>query len=463
MFMENWNFLIPSGRLFIDFAIIGGLFLVAMVVRRYIPFLHRYLVPVNIIAGVLGMLIGGSGLELVDLDPNRMGVYVYHLLALTFIAVSLGTGKRKLARTSTITGFILVATYVGQAIIGIALALLIKWLIMPDLFAGFGMMLPLGYGMGPGIAFSISRSWEPFGFTNGGIAGLTIANLGFVWAYIGGVILMRRGIAKGESTHFANGLTLSDALKTGYIAPEQQPEAGKQTSPVEVIEALTVHFGIIGLVYLFTIWTCTGLEKVLLSIGAEREVGTLWSFHFLLGSMVAIATRKLLNLIGLSKWLDEGLLHRTANLFVDYMLAASLIAISLQVALDYWIPLTIIGIAGGVFTVWILKILVYKLFSENRFERFLAFFANSTGTIQSGLVLLRVVDPEYKSGAADDLVYGSSVALLLGFPLLVLINIPVHNYNSSLEGYLVVLGALTVYLAALVGYAWLRLRNRNGE
>jgi ESS family glutamate:Na+ symporter len=390
-----------------------------------------------------------------------MGVYVYHLLALTFIAVSLGTGKRKLARTSAITGVVLVGTYVGQAIIGIILALMLKEFFMPDLFAGFGMLLPLGYGMGPGIAFSISRSWEAFGFTNGGVAGITLANLGFVWAYVGGVWLMRRGINRGAVEHMQAGAALPEPLKTGYLPPESQPEAGKQTAPVEVVESMTIHFGVIGLVYLLTIWLCVALEKVLVSIGAQQEVSTLWSFHFLVSSMVALSFRKLLNLTGLARWLDEGLLHRAANLFVDYMLAASLMAISLQVALDYWVPLLVIGTAGGFFTIWAIKLFVKHLFRDHIFERFLAFYGNSTGTIQSGLVLLRVVDPEYKSGAADDLVYGSSVALGLGLPLLILINMPVHRFNNEIGGYFWVLGALCVYLALLLAWVWLRLRPRD--
>lgn len=460
--MDNWNFLIPSGRLFIDFAIIGGLFLFSMAIRARVKILQDYLVPVNLVAGALGLAIGNGGLGLVNLDPDRMGVYVYHLLALTFIAVSLGAGERKVAKTSLITGFVLVMTYIAQAVLGIGLSFLIKYLFVPDLFLGFGMLLTLGFGMGPGIAFSISRNWEQYGFTDGGVAGLTMATIGFLWAYIGGVIIMRRGIRGNESSHFNDGLTISPALRSGYVEPEDQESAGKQTTPIEVVEALTIHFGVIGFVYLLTVWVCMGLEHVLSAIGAEKEISTLWSFHFLIGSMVAIAFRKAMNILNFSKWLDTGLLHRTSNLFVDFMIAASLAAISLQVAYRYWIPIVVISTAGGFLTWWILRKLVYGLFQHHKFERFLAFFGNSTGTIQSGLVLLRVVDPLYKTGSADDLVYGSSVALGLGFPLLILINLPVHQFNNSDFGYVVVTGLLILYFAVLGTMAYLRLRS-NGE
>lgn len=461
--MENWNFLIPSGRLFSDFAVIGGLFLLGMLVRRHLPLLKNNLVPVNIIAGTLGLFLGSNGVGFFQLDGDRMGVYVYHLLALTFIAVSLSTGNRKLGRGALVTGFVLIGTYVAQGIGGLALAFAIKYTVFPDLFLGFGLLLPLGFGMGPGIAFSISRNWEQFGFLDGGTAGLTLSSIGFLWAYIVGMWIMRKGIRDGRSQHISSESSIPDSLKSGFIPVEQRSSAGNLTTPTEVIETLTVHFGVIGLVYLLTIWTVTGLEWMFQFIGAQKEISTLWSFHFIISSVVAIAFRKIMNAFQLSDLLDNDILLRVANLFVDFMLAASLIAISLTVALYYWIPLLLISTAGGIITYFSCRYAANNWYEGGRFERFLAIFGNSTGTIQSGLVLLRVVDPDFKSGAADDLVYGSGVALGLGLPLLVLINAPVNFFDGKDYGYLIVMGALFVYWLFLFGVGrWKFLRNPNG-
>ena len=454
--MENWSFLIPSGRLFKDFASIGGLFLLAMIVRRYVPILQKYLVPANIIAGVLGLVFGPEILGIIEFDSDRMGVYVYHLLALTFIAVSLNTGKRKLGSSAIFTGLILVATYVVQAVVGIFLGLLIKYFFFEDLFPGFGMLLPLGFGMGPGITFSISKAWEAHGFVNGGVAGLTLSTVGYAWAYVGGVIMLRRGIKKGLSKNFTGEINDRTELKTGYLLQKDRNSAGLLTTPTEVIESLTIHFALVGLVYLLTIFVCQMLEILLISVGAENEVVTLWSFHFLIGSLCAIAVRKVIDFLGLDVYFNEDMMLRTANLFVDYMIAASIIAISVAVAYYYILPLTVIGLAGGIITYFMIHRLVNYFFKTNVFERFIAFYGNATGTIQSGLVLLRVIDPEFKSGAADDLVYGSGVALLLGFPLLILINMPVNYFENSVGGYIIVSLILTVYFFILVGLGFLR-------
>jgi ESS family glutamate:Na+ symporter len=46
-----------------------------------------------------------------------------------------------------------------------------------------------------------------------------------------------------------------------------------------------------------------------------------------------------------------------------------------------------------------------------------------TGTASTGVALLREKDPFFKTPAANDIVYGSSMAILLGFPLLLFVGL----------------------------------------
>jgi glutamate:Na+ symporter, ESS family len=73
-----------------------------------------------------------------------------------------------------------------------------------------------------------------------------------------------------------------------------------------------------------------------------------------------------------------------------------------------------------------------------------------TGTINSGLVLIRITDPEFETPAAEDLAYGGGIALFLGFPLLILLNLPIVFFNNSITGYWIALGAMIAYLLILL-------------
>src|SRR5690554_6246195 len=192
--MESWILDIPAGRFFLDFALLGMLLIVATIMRSRIPFLQKYLIPANLLAGILGLFIGANGLDWLDLTSERLGAYVYHLLALLFIALGLRAPKKKLGLSSIKFSFIFIAVYLVQAIAGLIIAFGLFYTLMPDLFVGIGFLPPLAFGMNPGIAYSIGGNWEQYGFESGGIVGLTFAAIGFIVAYVVGIWIVRRGI-----------------------------------------------------------------------------------------------------------------------------------------------------------------------------------------------------------------------------------------------------------------------------
>ena len=69
-----------------------------------------------------------------------------------------------------------------------------------------------------------------------------------------------------------------------------------------------------------------------------------------------------------------------------------------------------------------------------------------TGTISSGVLLLREIDPEFETPAAQNLLTGSSFAILMGAPMLLLIGLaPISPLMTF-----VTLGLLVVYLVPLL-------------
>jgi ESS family glutamate:Na+ symporter len=111
-------------------------------------------------------------------------------MAIGFIALTLKSRSRQTDPNNGKTGMLIVSTYLIQGLAGFAISLIMAAWFLPDLFPPIGLLLPLGYGQGPGQAFSIGSQWEAIGFESGGQIGLTIATLGFLWACIGGVILL---------------------------------------------------------------------------------------------------------------------------------------------------------------------------------------------------------------------------------------------------------------------------------
>jgi ESS family glutamate:Na+ symporter len=454
-----WTMDITVGEFFLDFAFLGVLLFVAAIIRHRVLLFQKYLIPSNLIAGIIGLLVAILPNSDVFLETSRLGAYVYHLLALLFISFGLRSVRSDTGLTSFKFGLIFIVVYLIQALIGLSLAMLLIYTIMPDLFAGIGLLVPLSFGMNPGISFSIGSSWEAYGFTDGGTVGLAFAAMGFLVAYTGGMIMLKRGVLNGKSSYLSLD-TIDNSINQTPLNSEKQ--AGRITTFSGNIESLSLHWALIGATYTLTWLLLTGLSSAMTYAGLSHEIPTLWSFHFIFAAISALLVRRLIDFVRLSHWIDDVTMTRTGNLFMDFMVVASVAAITLAVLKAYLIPLLLLGSVAALVTWWVIAKATKDLFTGDHLERNLSIFGNLTGTMQSALVLLRVADPDHKSSISQELVYGSGIALILGFPLLLIINAPVLYFNNELSGYWIVGLIILVYLSMLI-LVWNYLKKKNGK
>lgn len=449
--MEAWTLELTVGDLLLDISILGGLLLAGTVLRRQVSFFQRFLVPNSLIAGFLGLLLGAELFGILPLDASRMGAYVYHLLAITFIGIGLQRSSNRHTIGAVHLGFMQVSIMLIQGILGVGITLTAAWLIFPDLNPGMGLLLPLGFSMGPGIAYSVGQSWNAFGFVDAGNIGLTIAAIGFLVAYFLGMFLVNRS---------GSGSIDVPGLRSGFLPDEDRPVGSRLSFSGAAIEPLAVHVALVGGLYYATYLLTAGLAKSLGAIGMAQEIPILWSFHFILANLVARAARKFVLRGWAGSWIDDGMVHRMTGTFADYLIAASIVGISLTIAWQFALPVLAICVAGTIGTYYFLRFSIKRVFGKHLFERFIGMFAQMTGNISSGLALLRVTDPEYRTPVAQELVLSSGMALGLGFPLLIAINLPYTVYGGSAEGFMVLMGVLVAYLAVLTASWWLFSRRR---
>ena len=102
------------------------------------------------------------------------------------------------------------------------------------------------------------------------------------------------------------------------------------------------------------------------------------------------------------------------------MIVAGIAAIRIDVIVNYWLIIVILGFVGAVSTYFYVWHVSKKLFGQYSAEQFLAFYGMLTGTASTGIILLREIDHEFKTPAADNLVYQNLPAIALGFPMMFL-------------------------------------------
>jgi ESS family glutamate:Na+ symporter len=104
------------------------------------------------------------------------------------------------------------------------------------------------------------------------------------------------------------------------------------------------------------------------------------------------------------------------------------------------------AVAGGVLT-WIFLAWVCKrIYKGYYYEGLLAMYGMMTGTISSGVLLLREIDPNFETPAANNLIVGSGFAIILGAPMLIFIGMA---YKSTVMTF-VTLGLCAAYFALMM-------------
>lgn len=448
--MSPWDLDVNLRTVIMDLLYLSMFILIGTILRRYIKFFQTYLVPNNFIGGFIALLVGTQGLGWVDLASDRLVLYVYHFLALTFISLGLRQEKKKWGKGPLSKSIAALISYLIQGLIGLSVALALVYTINPDLFVGIGLVVPLGFGMGPGLAATLAGSWEKFGFEGGAQVGLTFAAIGYVYAFFVGMAIINWGIRTGK-TAFIKGVDhISTDMRRGIIKNGTPGVAGHLPQSTEAIEPLAFHLALVGTVYLLTYFIVNFLAGVMVSNGLEGFVATLWSFHFVVGLLLALLVRKILDKSGRGYLVDNGLMTRGMGLFLDYLVVGAIAGISFTIVLQYWLPILIMSLLAGPATLVWLYWACRRAFDDYHFERFVEIFGEMTGTINSALVLLRVVDPEFDSPVAEDAVYGSGISLFLGFPLLITLNVPFVYFDGAMKGYWVAAGILLAYVILLL-------------
>jgi len=447
---ENWSYVW-------DVMVICLFLGLATYIRRSFKFFRKFFIPNAIIAGFIGLLLGPQILNLIPFNADHMGTIIYHLMSIGFIALALKDRNTTKNKDIVNTGIIIVNGYVLQGILGFGLSVLMAYTILPDLFPVFGMLLPLGYGQGAGQAYSMGRQWESLGFSNGGNIGLTIAALGLLWACIGGIPLMNYMIKVKK-------IKPSYSLTNSQEDTVQVEVVKEHVGETESVDGFTIQLFTIGIIYLATYLTLLGLTEVLKNFGTfGNTLSTmLWGFSFIIAALFAILFRFILDVLKKKKvikreYTSNFLLERISGGAFDIMITASIAAISITILKQYLLPTMVISTLGGIATILYVIFLGKRMYKNDVLENTLGLYGNLTGVVSTGLALVKEIDPKLESSAGRNLVLGSGAGLFVGFPLMLLLNVPVVGYVSNTPIlYLWTMIGLVAYFAILSVVLYLR-------
>lgn len=442
---EAWSWLI-------QFFVIATALLLANVVRCKVPLLSRSLIP--------SALIGGAFILIFKLIPNcdqfinkpAMEIVTYHALGLGFVALALKNNKIESRSTTmkvTETGAVTAATYVIQGICGLIITLpLFMWWNNKDFFYSSGLLLPMGYGQGPGQALNFGKIYEGWSLQEGinfagADFGLSIAAIGFLVGSVVGVIYMnilrRKGKLKAKADSSREIYTLAD-----YESQNEIPNT-------ESVDKLSIQVCLVLFVYFLVFLLMYGIERAELgAFGTKTIKPLIWGFNFLWGTLFGVLVKNVLNAFKRVKimhreYINNYMLNRISGCCFDIMIVAGTAAISFDNLRTIWLPLLLVCTFGAIITFWFVRVTTKHLYPTYEYEGFFSMFGMLTGTASNGMILLREIDPKFETPASNNLVLQTIPAIIFGFPILLLMGYAPQSFHNTVITLIILVVILALF------------------
>ena len=377
--------------------------------RMRVRLLRRLYLPSAVIGGLLGLAIiqtcKATGVPLAAGWTAGWGKLPGFLISIVFACLFLGVTIPKVStlwrRAAPQLAYGQIVAW-GQYVVGVGLVIVL----LAPVFgvpAMFGGILPVGFEGGHGTAAGMAPAFEANHWAAGKDLALASATIGILGAVIVGMALVNWAERKGYTVKRVSDEDAPDTFSLGIIPLGRRPDAGKLTVSSDAVEAFSLHIAIVGMAILIGF----AIQQGLVALGRATGEHTVFyqimrSFPlFPLAMLGGIILQVLHDRFDPHRVIDPGLVRRIQNSALDFLVLAAIATINIHAVASAIVPFLIVMAAGIAWNVFCVLVLAKRLLPNAWFERAIAEMGQSMGVTATGLLLLRVVDPDYKSPAAE--------------------------------------------------------------
>jgi len=382
---------------FISVLLLGVFLLIGKVLRVKIKLFQNIYLPASIIGGFVGLMFGPFVLKILPefvmtTWQQIPGILINVVFATLFLGVMIpGVKKLWMQGGSQLCFGMIIGS--GQYFV----ALLVTVLLLTPLFNVphiFGTILEIGFAGGHGTAAGMEEVFTNLGYPAGSALGYMSATVGIIVAVVGGIFYINIAIRKGYCKNIDASKGIPEFKKTGLIK-EDSDRYSTSTATVasESIEPLAFHFSVTGVAILIGWLLLAGVRK----IHPVLEGFPLFPLAMIGGMIVQIISRPL----KIDRYYDKKSFDRILGISLDMLVVAAISSLKLDLFIANFWPFMILMVVGITWVFFCLIYLAPRMLPVNWFERGITEYGMQTGVTAVGLLLLRLVDPEYKTDTAQ--------------------------------------------------------------
>ena len=383
--MENSN--IFSNSIFVSIAgllIIGFLLIFGRRLKFAIQ-LERFGLPIAVICGIVGILIGPYGIFnfLTKETTSIWEESLTPLLSIVFATLMLGRSIPDLKGLIKPIGnqFLLaLALGFGQFFVG---GLVVKYLLPESINVNplMGCLIEVGFEGGHGAAAIIGNSFNKLGFPEGLDLGLAMATIGLLSSSLIGSLF----ILLGRIFKITN--------QTEFIENRENKDFKFNINIFADLRILLVNVGFAGLAIFIGILLLKTIRLSSTFFGdfSKEVINSLPVFPLILIGSLLI--RYVLEKTEKTAFISQILQREMGILSTDLLIFSAMASLNLSTVMNNLSTILLLTIFGLLWNILCIAFFSYFVFDDFWFEKGLVEFGNSTGVVASGLLLLRLADP----------------------------------------------------------------------
>ena len=440
-------------------SLLSVLLLVGTFLRAKVKLFQSLYLPASVIGGFIGMIISPEILgRFSNYSISEEWIKTYSLLpgilsVPIFAAIPLGMflnenkNIKSMYPSKVLICFgLFQCASMSQSAIGYATNMFFSK-INPQLnmYRTFGYELSAGFAGGHGLAAATGKLLEGFGIPQWEIAqgvALTTATIGLIGGIVFGIIFINLAVRKNKTKIIKRINDNADkSMEVGYNKDiTKQNSLGRETFLSSSIETITFHLAII--------FTVCGIAYIVLNFVKKMNIAGLnvlpvWTYSMIIMFALNFIIKKL-NLV----WMvDAKVKAKIMGTLSDFAIVSAMTSLPIKAIINYIAPITVMCILGFIITYLLVFPLNSFFFKEDySFERAIISWGTLTGVLITGMTLLKICDPEYKSPALSEFSLGFSLMSVTGLLIVPILN-TVLAVGSTFDNFITAIISAILYFA----------------
>ena len=448
-------------------SLLSALLLVGTFLRAKVKLFQSLYLPASVIGGFIGMIISPEILgrfsnysisqewiKTYSLLPGILSVPIFAAIPLGMFLNNSNDNKKKniksLYPSKVLICFgLFQCAAMTQSAIGYATNMFFSK-VNPQLnmYRTFGYELSAGFAGGHGLAASTGKLLESFGIPQyeweiaQGVA-MTTATVGLIGGMIFGIIFINIAVRRNK-TNIIKAIKKNNedkSMEVGYNKDiTKQNSLGRETFLSSSIETITFHLAII--------LTVCGVAYIVLNFVKKMNIAGLnvlpvWTYSMI----IMFALNFLIKKLNLTWMIDAKVKAKIMGTLSDFAIVSAITSLPIKAIMNYIAPITVMCILGFIITYLLVFPLGDFFFKKDySFERAIVSWGTLTGVLTTGMILLKICDPEYKSPALSEFSLGFSLMSITGLLIVPILN-NVLARGSTFDNFITAIISAILYFA----------------